>query len=61
MLAGLVIMFGVFTLPPRRCRQLGGFAVAVFGAAMAIGAWRDPQLFVPLIEVRHFVSWSRYS
>jgi signal transduction histidine kinase/CheY-like chemotaxis protein len=55
MLAGLVLMFGVFTLEPWACRRLGLFAVVVFGASMAVAAWRQPQLFVPLVELHHFV------
>ena len=55
MLAGLVLMFGVFTLDPRTCRRLGLFAVAVFGISMAFAAWRLPQIFLPLVEAHHFV------
>ncbi|MDE2628156.1 MAG: response regulator [Burkholderiales bacterium] len=55
MLVGLVIMFGIYTLTPGRCRELGWFAVAVFGVTMAFGAWRDPRVFVPLIELHHFI------
>jgi len=32
----LVLTFGGFTLPPRRCRQMGVFAVAVQAIAMAL-------------------------
>ena len=55
MLAGLVLMFGIFTLDPRTCRWLGLFAVAVFGISMAFAAWRLPQVFLPLVEAHHFV------
>ncbi len=55
MLAALVIMFGAFSLTPRRCRDVGWFAVIAFSATMAYGVWRDPSIFVPLIEAHHFV------
>ncbi len=55
MLAGLVIMFGAFALRPSQARRLGWFAIMVFGATMALGAWRQPAVFVPLIEVHHFL------
>jgi signal transduction histidine kinase/CheY-like chemotaxis protein len=55
MLAGLVLMFGVFTLEPWACRRLGLFAAVVFGASMAAAAWRQPLVFVPLVELHHFV------
>ena len=55
MLVGLVIMFGIYSLTPRRCRELGGFAVAVFGVTMGFGAWRNPRVFVPVIELHHFI------
>jgi signal transduction histidine kinase/CheY-like chemotaxis protein len=54
MLAGLVLMFGIFKLNPRTCRRLGLFAVAVFGTSMAFAAWRLPRVFLPLVEVHHF-------
>ena len=53
MLAGLVILFGAFTLRPRQCIALGWFAVAVFGATIGFGAWRQPMVFNPLIESHH--------
>jgi hypothetical protein len=56
MLAGLVIMFGAFALSPVQARRLGWFAVVVFGATMALGAWRQPAVFQPIIEVHHFLS-----
>ncbi|MDH5539816.1 MAG: ATP-binding protein, partial [Rhizobacter sp.] len=55
MLAGLVIMFGAFSLTPQRCRGVGWFAVAAFAATIVYGVWREPTKFVPLIEAHHFV------
>jgi diguanylate cyclase (GGDEF)-like protein len=54
MLGTLAPMFGAFTLSRSRCLQLGWLAVAVFGAAMAFGAWRQPLQFPPQIEIVHF-------
>ncbi len=39
MILPLVLLFGAFTLPPARCRQLGWFAVVVLGLAMAASVW----------------------
>ena len=39
MILPLVLLFGAFTLPPARCRQLGWFAVAVLGLAMGASVW----------------------
>ena len=55
MLAGLVLMFGIFTRSPQACRRLGLFAVVVFGVSMAIAVWRQPQVFPILVEVHHFI------
>lgn len=39
MILPLVLLFGAFTLPSARCRQLGWFAVAVLGLAMGASVW----------------------
>lgn len=39
MVTPLVLLFGAFTLPPLRCRQLGWFAVIVQGLTMALAVW----------------------
>jgi len=50
----LVLTFGAFILPARRCVELGWFAVAVFGTTIGYGAWTSPQLFPPLVEAYTF-------
>lgn len=50
----LVLIFGAFTLSPRRCRALGWAAVGLFAAAMAWGAVHEPQRIDPTIEWIHF-------
>ena len=55
MLAGLVLMFGVFTLAPWACRRLSHFAIVIFGASMGIAAWWQPLVFEPLVELHHFI------
>jgi len=52
-LVALVLIFGAFTLAPRRCRQLGWIAAGVLVCVMAIGAWRAPARFEPQIELIH--------
>ncbi len=46
----LVLVFGAFILPPRRCVQLGWFATAVFFVTMVYGAWSTPDVFTLLVE-----------
>jgi diguanylate cyclase len=41
MILPMVLLFGAFTLPPERCRQLGWFAVAVLGVAMGFSVWLE--------------------
>lgn len=48
------VVTGAFKLPARRCTQLGRFAVVVFGATMAFGAWREPLVFEPVTELFYF-------
>ena len=54
-LAALVLVFGAFILSPRRCRQLGWFAVATLGGVMLFGAIRFPLLFPPRLEAFNFL------
>lgn len=55
MVVALVLVFGAFTLTPRRCRELGWLAVAALGASMAWGVLTEPDIFLPTIEAYHFV------
>jgi diguanylate cyclase (GGDEF)-like protein len=54
MLVVLALVFGAFTLSPKRCRVLGWLAVGLFGAAMGWGALHEPERFDPGIELIHF-------
>jgi diguanylate cyclase (GGDEF)-like protein len=55
MLLTLVLIFGVFILSPRDCRRLGWFSVACLAVTIGIGSARHPEVFVPQIEVIHFL------
>ncbi|MBC8058324.1 MAG: GGDEF domain-containing protein [Rhizobiales bacterium] len=55
MLVALVLVFGAFTLPPHRCRQLGWISVVMLASAMASGAFLDPLRFAPSIELINFL------
>lgn len=50
MLMALVLVFGAFILPPRRCVQLGWLSVAGLAVMMLLGAVRHPSDFPPLLE-----------
>jgi diguanylate cyclase len=50
----LVLMFGAFTLSPRRCRQLGAFAVLAQGVAMVISARWEPDAGAAALELLIF-------
>ncbi len=50
----LVLVFGAFILPARRCVQLGWFAVAILGSTIGYGAWSAPEVFVPIVEAHTF-------
>lgn len=54
MIMALVLVFGAFTLPPRRCSQLGWLSVVALAVVMLQSAIRAPALFAPRIEVFHF-------
>ena len=51
----VILMFGMFVSSPRHMRFISIFAVAVFGAVMALMAWRRPADYVPAIELGHFI------
>ena len=55
MIMALVLVFGAFILPPRRCRQLGWLAVVSLAGVMLLSALLRPTLFEPRVEVFHFV------
>ncbi|MEP7283218.1 MAG: GGDEF domain-containing protein [Rubrivivax sp.] len=51
----VVLAFGMFQLRPPEVRRVSVFAVAVFGATMALLAWRQPQVYRPAVELGHFI------
>jgi diguanylate cyclase len=51
----VIMMFGMFVVSPRQMRNVSLFAVAVFGATMGLMAWRRPAVYVPAIELGHFI------
>jgi diguanylate cyclase (GGDEF)-like protein len=51
----VTLMFGMFQLRPRVLAQVGLYAVVLFGAVMALMAWRRPQVFAPAVEFGHFL------
>ncbi len=51
----VILMFGMFSASPRRMRWVSGYAVALFGATMALRAWQLPAVYVPVVEAGHFV------
>jgi diguanylate cyclase (GGDEF)-like protein len=55
MIMALVLVFGAFILPARRCRQLGWLSVAMLAIVMYYSAARDPVLFEPRIEGFNFL------
>ncbi|MFM7533001.1 MAG: GGDEF domain-containing protein, partial [Rubrivivax sp.] len=51
----VMLMFGLFAATPRQMAGVGLYAVAVFGATMAVMAWRDPQRYPAAVELGHFL------
>jgi diguanylate cyclase (GGDEF)-like protein len=51
----VILMFGMFIATPSQMRAISLYAVALFGAVMGWMAWRDPGVYVPAIELGHFV------
>ena len=51
----VVLAFGIFRL--RRGQVLGVclYAVTLFGAVMALMAWRQPAIYEPAVELGHFI------
>src|SRR4051812_19583882 len=52
--AVVVLMFGMYALPPRTVRRVGAFTVLLFGATMAVMATLRPAVYEPRIEIVHF-------
>jgi diguanylate cyclase (GGDEF)-like protein len=51
----VVLAFGMFQLRPDEVRRVSVFSVAVFGAVMALMAWRRPDVYEPAVELGHFL------
>ena len=51
----VILMFGMFVATPRQIRLVSLFAVLIFGATMALMAWRQPGRYPPAIELGHFI------
>lgn len=51
----VVLMFGMFIATPRPVAWVSLYAVALFGATMALMAWRHPTVYVPAVEFSHFL------
>lgn len=51
----VVLMFGMYSLPPEVVRRAGLMAVAMFGTTMGLMAWLDPAVYDPAVELGHFI------
>ena len=51
----VILMFGMFAATPRQMRWVSVYAVALFGATMALMATRNPAVYAPLVEIGHFL------
>ena len=51
----VILMFGMFVATPRQMRWVSLYAVALFGATMALMATLQPVVYVPAVEIGHFI------
>ncbi len=51
----VILMFGMFIASPRQMLAVSVYAVALFGAAMALAAWWRPAEYPVAIELGHFL------
>ncbi len=51
----VILMFGMFAATPRQMFWVSVYAVALFGAVMALMAWRRPEVYRPVVEAGHFI------
>jgi diguanylate cyclase len=51
----VILMFGMFAASPRQMRWISVYAVALFGAVMALMAWWQPAVYAPHVELGHFI------
>jgi diguanylate cyclase (GGDEF)-like protein len=50
----VVLMFGMYALPPHMVRRIGWGAVLLFALTMGTMAWLKPSVYVPQVELAHF-------
>ena len=55
MLLALVLVFGIFSMDPRRSRLSGVYTVVVMGVVMAYQSVAHPRLYPPPVEWMNFV------
>ncbi len=51
----VILMFGMFVATPLQMAAVSLYAVALFGATMALMAHLRPAVYVPAIELGHFI------
>ncbi len=51
----VILMLGMFVASPRQMRWVSLYAVALFGAVMALMVLREPLLYPPQVEAGHFL------
>jgi diguanylate cyclase (GGDEF)-like protein len=51
----LIILFGMFGLPPRVAYRMAAFGFASLASVMAWRAWATPERYDPRVELIHFV------
>jgi diguanylate cyclase (GGDEF)-like protein len=51
----VILMFGMFVASPGQMRWVSVYAVALFGLTMASLATLSPEVYVPRIEIGHFL------
>jgi diguanylate cyclase len=51
----VILMFGMFMASPQQMRWVTGYAVGVFGVAMAVSARTRPEVAPPVVELGHFL------
>ena len=51
----VILMFGMFVVTPLQMRWISAYAVALFGATMALMVWREPQTYPWKVELGHFL------
>ncbi len=51
----VILMFGMYVVSPRQMRWVSVYAVALFGATMALMAFKNPAVYPPAVELGHFL------